>query len=504
MNNLVVSIERFAYERIRAFVTKASTEIGGMLAVERASPTHLRIVRADVLPQEVTGGSVELDEVAVHKWLEEHAGWKPGHTGLPTALFGFWHSHVNMGVFWSGVDNATLVKAWLNKGLLVNLVANKKGETKVRVDTLVGGDKLDDTFHWTVDDIKLEVEVPVFAGLQETVDKEFTEFVKPAKGRTIASEFGGAAVYIGGDDDDVDLSEYGYNGDSRSALDRYDNELRAAKRVAKALLSRIKGLNGMLEWPESDTSIPAMQGAWYGFGQVKVDFWAACMKFEREAEVPWQVARWILCALPQKLRESLDMNKLAASVSANYERVLDAEGKKRAKKGALGATTTATTESKIKTPPGTCEFTSGGIVKPPLYGGSVEGKVCKRADVDKVFHGCFLRRVGENILVLRENRTLQSSVRATSHARNYLYIATGIDIKDLRDNDSAGAEVRTVLATPRTVYLRKLPDGRKVEIPYTEFAVLDWKDRDMCHEGSPTHKSALPLGTEIKSVPLSN
>jgi hypothetical protein len=70
------------------------------------------------------------------EWMRAQ-GW----TGAETPMNLYWgHSHVNMGVFWSGQDEEC-IESFLNftgTGVLASVVYNKKGEWKARVDVGVG------------------------------------------------------------------------------------------------------------------------------------------------------------------------------------------------------------------------------------------------------------------------------------------------------------------------------------------------------------------------------
>ena len=53
-----------------------------------------------------------------------------------------WHSHVNMGVFWSGVDEANIKESVKLMGNLLSIVVNCRNEYKARFDTTFMGNKL--------------------------------------------------------------------------------------------------------------------------------------------------------------------------------------------------------------------------------------------------------------------------------------------------------------------------------------------------------------------------
>lgn len=119
---------------LREWVALSKVEIGGVakLADEGA---YLRLYDPILLPQEVDGGEVNLDPVAVHNWLTANCG--PFTEPLPYANFALWHSHGDMAVFFSSTDEKW-ISNFVTRGWLASVVFNRKGEVKTRVDTIAG------------------------------------------------------------------------------------------------------------------------------------------------------------------------------------------------------------------------------------------------------------------------------------------------------------------------------------------------------------------------------
>lgn len=110
-------------DRIMRWARAADGEVSGLGVLKvNAKKSEIELVRVDILKQECTGASTELDDAAVAKYLFER---DQDHQEVRF----WWHSHADMGVFWSGTDTEmmrTLTKTWG-----IALVVNKKGERKL-------------------------------------------------------------------------------------------------------------------------------------------------------------------------------------------------------------------------------------------------------------------------------------------------------------------------------------------------------------------------------------
>lgn len=113
-------------ETIQYFVDQADKEISGLgdatIDLEEKTVT---ISSAFLLDQECTAATTDLDEGAVSKAM--FAAHKDEQEGKPRSIKFWWHSHVNMAVFWSSTDTATM-KELSEHGWFVNIVFNKKRE----------------------------------------------------------------------------------------------------------------------------------------------------------------------------------------------------------------------------------------------------------------------------------------------------------------------------------------------------------------------------------------
>jgi len=94
-----VRLTQEAYRKIVTLVTEFKDEVGWHGTVSRSGDNEFTIEDIYVYPQEVTGSTVNTDQAAYTKWLYE----LDDNTFNNIRMQG--HSHVNMGVSPSGVDD---------------------------------------------------------------------------------------------------------------------------------------------------------------------------------------------------------------------------------------------------------------------------------------------------------------------------------------------------------------------------------------------------------------
>lgn len=124
-----ISFTRDAYIKIRSFVDSTDLEISGY------GKSHLdgdKIIVDDIIivKQKCSGTVTDLDDESTMKFFkskldsgEEIKNWNI-----------WWHSHVNMGVFWSETDKKTAEDYCSNNPYIISIVTNKRREIKARVD----------------------------------------------------------------------------------------------------------------------------------------------------------------------------------------------------------------------------------------------------------------------------------------------------------------------------------------------------------------------------------
>lgn len=130
--------------KIQYWVDKATGEVSG-LGLTRIVDGFPVVVDAFLFNQECTPTTTELEENAVAKALYEHRE-SNGELNF------WWHSHVNMQVFWSGTDDTT-IKELGGQGVCYATVFNKRGETKTRYFQAATGL----TPHFDFDNINLQM-----------------------------------------------------------------------------------------------------------------------------------------------------------------------------------------------------------------------------------------------------------------------------------------------------------------------------------------------------------
>lgn len=121
-----VYFSKKAYDKIMYWVDKCPMEISGLGMVQIVDNKPF-ITDVILLEQEVSGASTDLDPAAVNKAMYETRD-------LPGDLKFWWHSHVNMGVFWSGTDKETISNLGQH-GYFISTVFNKKKEMKTALYT---------------------------------------------------------------------------------------------------------------------------------------------------------------------------------------------------------------------------------------------------------------------------------------------------------------------------------------------------------------------------------
>lgn len=119
MTQIQLEIPQEIHQKLMYWIDKAPGEISGLgkLKLENGTFCVLDVV---LLKQENSAASTDLDPADVAKAMYELRQ----HEGM---LNFWWHSHVHMGVFWSGTDIDTIREIGKN-GFVLSTVFNKKRE----------------------------------------------------------------------------------------------------------------------------------------------------------------------------------------------------------------------------------------------------------------------------------------------------------------------------------------------------------------------------------------
>lgn len=117
-----VNISNEAMFKINHWVNKSPVEISGLGKVIREDNGDLLVTDVYLLEQENTSTETELDATAISKLMFQTKD-------VEGDLSFWWHSHVNMGVFWSSTDMQAIHQLG-EYGYVVATVFNKKGEKR--------------------------------------------------------------------------------------------------------------------------------------------------------------------------------------------------------------------------------------------------------------------------------------------------------------------------------------------------------------------------------------
>jgi hypothetical protein len=160
-----VVIDWVARQKIMRWVMSTTQECSGLGKVVVEGPV-IKVTDAYLLPQRNSGASTDIDAADVTKAMYELRE-------VPGNLQFWWHSHADMGVFWSGTDHDTMRMIGSN-GWCLSSVFNRRNESKTAI-------YLGKPFPIFIDDIKLnETTVPIAQELLDQWDAEFKAKVKPA------------------------------------------------------------------------------------------------------------------------------------------------------------------------------------------------------------------------------------------------------------------------------------------------------------------------------------
>jgi hypothetical protein len=158
-----IIIQHEVYTKIMHWVDKAVGEVSGLGKIQVAENGDLIVTSAILVEQQNTAASTDLDPGAVAKAMFELKD-------TPGELRFWWHSHVNMAVFWSGTDTATMQTLGAH-GWFLSTVFNKKREMRSAIFQ-------QKPFRLFVDNLNTQIEVISPAYDVNTWDSEFQEKCK--------------------------------------------------------------------------------------------------------------------------------------------------------------------------------------------------------------------------------------------------------------------------------------------------------------------------------------
>jgi len=139
-----ICITSEVYRKIKAYADLCENEISALGSV-KVVDNMILIDDIFLFEQVVTGTSTELSSKAISQFICDYI--KNGKD--PSTLKFWWHSHVNMGVFWSGTDTSTIDR--FSSDWMISMVSNKRNEFKIRVDIF-------SPFRMYMDDLPLNID----------------------------------------------------------------------------------------------------------------------------------------------------------------------------------------------------------------------------------------------------------------------------------------------------------------------------------------------------------
>jgi hypothetical protein len=139
-----IAIKEDVYRKLMTYARLCNNEISALGTVNIVNGVLL-IDSVQLFDQTVSGTSTDLSSEDISKFLFECI--KSGKN--PESLKFWWHSHVNMGVFWSAIDTDTIDR--FKSGWMISMVSNKRNEFKLRID-------LFEPFRCTFDNLSLDID----------------------------------------------------------------------------------------------------------------------------------------------------------------------------------------------------------------------------------------------------------------------------------------------------------------------------------------------------------
>lgn len=122
----MLKVNKQVLREIKYYVDQFDTEVSGMGLVKN-NGDHFEVIKI-FLPekQKNSGANTELDQEELAKLQYDLI--RKNEINETTSLSFWWHSHANMGVFWSGTDDENIRRNGCD-GLFFSGVYNKKGES---------------------------------------------------------------------------------------------------------------------------------------------------------------------------------------------------------------------------------------------------------------------------------------------------------------------------------------------------------------------------------------
>lgn len=174
-----IEISELAYQKVQYWVKKCNKEVSGFGVTsfrKEGADTVFTVHDAYLLEQEVGAAHTDIDAKALGKLMHKvltHDTYGKANAGR-YRLNWWWHSHVNMEVFWSGTDRQTILDIGKN-GLCLASVFNKKEEIRSAAAYTTSHDLVGEGVHFEDDLSTVYMYTPDPRHVEW--DKEFDECV---------------------------------------------------------------------------------------------------------------------------------------------------------------------------------------------------------------------------------------------------------------------------------------------------------------------------------------
>lgn len=167
-----VVIDNLVYRKIMHWVNKSSNEVSGLGTLTLEEGGIFRVTSALMLPQRNGAAHTDIEPEDVNKLLFETRN-EPGNLRF------WWHSHVQMSVFWSGTDMDTIKKLGAH-GWFLSTVFNQKNEMRSAYYSFDGLQTPFGNQSLFLDELETQVEAAPHPDATEW-DEEYTKNVLPPK-----------------------------------------------------------------------------------------------------------------------------------------------------------------------------------------------------------------------------------------------------------------------------------------------------------------------------------
>lgn len=272
-----IRIPRALYDKIFMYTNLMDREIAGFgdVEVDKVAKEY-KITALRMYKQVVTATSVDQDEKSLLDAMEQAV-----LSGEDLSKIKFeWHSHVNMGVFWSGTDDEcckTLVNG--SKTFFLFFVVNKKGELLARADYLFQMEE--HTIQLTNYCIPVVIEEPVDTSLEDIVKADIALYISEPE--PFSSHYGG----------------HGYDHDGYHC-----NYLCESCKDAR---NKVRWNQDKKAWQCKDCDDKSKK-------ELRSDktFWAKCMECNESGQGKWEKGEWICykCLRRKRMDERLEKDQM--------------------------------------------------------------------------------------------------------------------------------------------------------------------------------------------------